>query len=242
MVGKGKSMRVLVCGGRNFTNAYLLMRVLREYDVTTLIHGMAKGADTLGGEWAESNRIRVERYPADCSRHGLSAGYVRNLEMINHGIPDLVVAFPGGKGTYNMMQLARKKRVKLRKVTTDEVTVPWVMNMRDVGGWSGYHDLFRAGQPVMYVGRLRSAREHYGNPFTHQKATADKLRLVLVGSRFKAIRACGNWLDGKDWSDLETWRRRWILDHISDLKNKDLFCWCAPRPCHAKIYLQKANA
>lgn len=35
-----------------------------------------------------------------------------------------------------------------------------------------------------------------------------------------------------------------ILEHmdVSELKGKDLICWCSPRPCHADYILNKANS
>jgi len=32
------------------------------------------------------------------------------------------------------------------------------------------------------------------------------------------------------------------LARISELRGKDLVCWCAPKPCHADILLELANA
>jgi predicted Rossmann-fold nucleotide-binding protein len=41
---------------------------------------------------------------------------VRNRQMLTEGRPDLVVAFPGGKGTANMVALARKAGVEIVEV------------------------------------------------------------------------------------------------------------------------------
>jgi len=55
-------------------------------------------------------------FPADWSRHGKSAGPIRNRQMLIEGRPDIVVAFPGGKGTANMIKQAVEAGVKVELV------------------------------------------------------------------------------------------------------------------------------
>ena len=49
-------LRVLVCGGREFRNRSFLFDVLDKFHAATpfdlLIHGGARGADRLAGDWA----------------------------------------------------------------------------------------------------------------------------------------------------------------------------------------------
>ena len=49
-------MRVLITGGRSFDDRTLLFETLDRlhaiHEFTLLIHGDARGADRLGGEWA----------------------------------------------------------------------------------------------------------------------------------------------------------------------------------------------
>lgn len=108
-----KPRRVLVCGGRNYDDQATVNRVLDSLlpDLQLLIHGCATGADTCAQRWAtrkleEGADILVDRYPADWKRHGKSAGPIRNVQMLVHGKPDLVVAFRGGRGTENMVTRA----------------------------------------------------------------------------------------------------------------------------------------
>ena len=77
--------------------------------VTIIISGCARGADTLGIEWAEARGIEVGRFPADWDTHGRAAGPIRNQRMLDEGKPDLVVAFPGGRGTADMVRRARAR-------------------------------------------------------------------------------------------------------------------------------------
>jgi hypothetical protein len=109
------SLRVLICGGRTFDNAKLVNRVMREHEenVACVIEGGARGADYLGKIWAEKRGIPVFECRANWLRYGKRAGPVRNQWMIDHGKPDLVVAFPGGVGTMDMVMRAKAAGVRV---------------------------------------------------------------------------------------------------------------------------------
>jgi hypothetical protein len=111
-------MRILVCGGRKFDDYKLLSEHLNQFISTglTIIHGAAKGADSLAGSWAKDNADNTEIYPADWNKYGKRAGYIRNVQMLNEGKPDLVVAFPGGKGTEMMINIAEAAGVPVVRV------------------------------------------------------------------------------------------------------------------------------
>jgi hypothetical protein len=47
------------------------------------------------------DRVTVEAHPADGKKHGRAAGPIRNQKMPEEK-PELVVAFPGGRGTADM--------------------------------------------------------------------------------------------------------------------------------------------
>jgi hypothetical protein len=104
-------MRVLITGGRHYSDQDLLEKTLNElhsrHGFTDLMHGDASGADQLAGQWAKSRGISVKAYPADWKNLGRIAGPIRNKKMLDEK-PDLLVAFPGGKGTANMVFYAKK--------------------------------------------------------------------------------------------------------------------------------------
>ena len=108
-------MRVLVCGGRDYRDKTRLSRVLdfvhKERGIGVLIHGAARGADTLAAEWARVAGVQTEAFPADWATHGKKAGPIRNQQMLDEARPDAVVAFPGGSGTADM--IARSKAAGL---------------------------------------------------------------------------------------------------------------------------------
>ena len=107
-------MRVLVCGGRDFADEAHLFAVLDALHaanpISWIIHGAARGADSLAGRWAFRRDLSRKAYPADWATHGKAAGMIRNRLMLTDGKPDLVVAFMGGKGTADMVRLARDAR------------------------------------------------------------------------------------------------------------------------------------
>jgi hypothetical protein len=99
-------MRILVCGGRDYSNREAVYSFLDALNVTLLIHGAAPGADTLADDWAASRNIPCEAYPANWDKYGKAAGSIRNQQMLDEGRPDVVVAFPGGRGPADMMARA----------------------------------------------------------------------------------------------------------------------------------------
>lgn len=106
-------MRVLVCGGRDFKDFDRVVVVLDNLDppATLIIHGGAPGADQCAGAWAERRGIPTLRFPAEWEKYGRRAGPRRNQRMLDEGKPDLVVAFPGGRGTADMLARADKAGV-----------------------------------------------------------------------------------------------------------------------------------
>lgn len=114
-------MRVLVCGGRKFFNKILFKNTMNmlhaNMPITLIIHGGASGADWLAKYWAASNSIPTKEYKADWLGQGRSAGPKRNYFMLKESNPDLVVAFPGGDGTNDMIKKARKAGVEVMEIT-----------------------------------------------------------------------------------------------------------------------------
>lgn len=109
-------MRVIVCGGRDYDDQRTVRAVISALnDETIVIHGGAKGADRLAEYEAARLGLDVERYPADWAKHGKAAGPIRNQAMLNAGA-DLVIAFPGGRGTAHMASIARKAGVPVLEV------------------------------------------------------------------------------------------------------------------------------
>jgi predicted Rossmann-fold nucleotide-binding protein len=113
-------MRVIVCGGRNYWDRVLAYAVLdklhRQKGIDAIIQGGANGADTLASEWADSRSVRNIQFDADWESHGNFAGPMRNRRMLEEGRPALVIAFPGGRGTADMVKKARKAGVQVVEI------------------------------------------------------------------------------------------------------------------------------
>ena len=112
---------VLVCGGRNFEDKEFVFDKLDMLDgkldgIDVVINGGAKGADTLAARWARRQGIDVYTFEAEWETYGRSAGAIRNKQMLTEGKPDLVIAFPGGKGTRNMIKQAKRKGITVMEV------------------------------------------------------------------------------------------------------------------------------
>lgn len=111
---------VLVCGGRDYDDREQLFRVLdaahMSNPIILLMHGAAKGADTLAEEWARNSGVPCQAYHADWETHGKAAGPIRNQRMLDNGLPHMVIAFLGGKGTADMMRRAKAADVPVVRI------------------------------------------------------------------------------------------------------------------------------
>lgn len=106
----------LICGGRNFDDRAMFDAVMSDllnlYGCPSrIIHGAARGADSLAAAWADRMAIDCQPFPADWRAHGKKAGPIRNQQMLDEGKPHAVVAFPGGRGTADMVRRANAAKV-----------------------------------------------------------------------------------------------------------------------------------
>ena len=112
---KWQQLRVLVCGGRDFADQRLFDERMAQVDalcwIATVVQGDARGADRMAKLWAIKMRRGLLSYPADWDQFGKRAGVIRNTRMLVDSEPDLVLAFPGGRGTAHMVQIAREAGV-----------------------------------------------------------------------------------------------------------------------------------
>ena len=76
-----------------------------------IIVGGAQGADTLAERWARESGLNYQVFPANWKKYGKSAGYKRNVQMID--VSDELISFWDGesKGTKHTIDYARSKLV-----------------------------------------------------------------------------------------------------------------------------------
>ena len=113
-------MKLIIAGSRSFDDYELLTEQLDEicakYDITEIVSGTARGADTMGEIYAIAHDIPVKRFPADWNRYGKSAGYRRNEQMAQYADACICFSVDNSKGTEHMINLSKQYRLKLRVV------------------------------------------------------------------------------------------------------------------------------
>ena len=106
-------MRILICGGHNFDDrdklAATLNRLHDERRFVLVITSGARGADTLAEEWANARGLACHRVVPWTPR-------TRNQRMLDEGRPEIVVAFPGGIGTADMVRRARSAGIEVIEI------------------------------------------------------------------------------------------------------------------------------
>jgi hypothetical protein len=107
-------MKIAFTGGRNYNNkerVYQLMNtlsaILKDYSV---IVGDATGLDSLVVEYCKEHNIEHTVYYANWKKYKQAAGPIRNKEMAELN-PFMLIAFPGGKGTANMVSECQKRNI-----------------------------------------------------------------------------------------------------------------------------------
>lgn len=98
--------KYIIAGSRDFQNYPFLCQVLDKVkdEIEEIVCGEARGADTLGRNYAYKNNIPIKSFPANWSAYGKSAGFIRNAEMAEYA--DKAIVFWDGKspGTKDMIQ------------------------------------------------------------------------------------------------------------------------------------------
>jgi hypothetical protein len=115
-------MRILVTGSRDWTDGGVIATALSDavnsdfFGSHLLIYGCARGADTIAFEIADAWDWEAEAHVANWEEYGRRAGPIRNSGMIEHGNPDICLAFPlpGSKGTWDMIRKANAAGIEVR--------------------------------------------------------------------------------------------------------------------------------
>lgn len=113
--------RVLVTGGRDYSDAEKMsaalsrLYILNRLDIVA--SGGATGADQLAIDWAKQMQVPYQVWPAKWHLLGKAAGPIRNKQMLNEFQPNVVLAFPGGRGTAHMVRIAKDSGVLVEEVS-----------------------------------------------------------------------------------------------------------------------------
>lgn len=100
-------MKIAVVGSRDFNDAQLVYEVLSRFNISHIVSGGARGADTLAIDYAEVIGIPYTVYEANWDKYGRIAGFIRNNDIVKNS--DKVIAFWNGvsKGTQHTLICAR---------------------------------------------------------------------------------------------------------------------------------------
>jgi hypothetical protein len=116
-------IKLIVAGSRGFSDYSLLCKKLDYFlgrvsseDEVTIIGGTARGADTMGEQYAKERGYAVERMPADWERYGKSAGYRRNEEMAKVATHCVLFWDQVSRGTKHMADIADRHNIPTRIV------------------------------------------------------------------------------------------------------------------------------
>ena len=129
-----KELRIIIAGSRDFNDYELLKKSVIEIitkktmlpDLTRIISGGARGADTLGERFANEMGLEISRFIPDWDGLGKRAGYVRNAEMAKFAVEDgnygVLIAFWDGqsRGTKHMIDLAKRYGLEVHVVNYKE--------------------------------------------------------------------------------------------------------------------------
>lgn len=114
-------------GNEELVELHLEVCFQESHGPLVVVHGGATGADAIANAWAFAQRaagreVYVECYPAEWAKYGKAAGPIRNQKMLMETSPDLVLAFPGGKGTADMVARAKCCEIPVRQVQDPQPT------------------------------------------------------------------------------------------------------------------------
>ena len=106
-------IKIAVVGSRGFDDYGLLSSKLRKCIPFILVSGGAIGADSLAEKFADEHSLEKKIFPAEWKKYGRSAGYRRNITIVENS--DLVIAFWDGvsKGTNHTINISKKRGKKL---------------------------------------------------------------------------------------------------------------------------------
>lgn len=135
-------MKIIIAGGRHFKytkdHIKFLIEIHNEWNITEIVSGKAKGADTFGELFASYFGIPVKGfkpswndikdkpdYEIGTNKYGFKywklAGHSRNSEMANYA--DGVILFPGASGTKDMKNKAIKNDLRLWEYSDELIII-----------------------------------------------------------------------------------------------------------------------
>ena len=118
------SRLILVCGSRGWKDRVKVWETLDSLGLDpddVIMHGGARGADRLAGEWASEHGYVSDVYHPDYKRYGSKAPIMRDIAMLDR-CPSFVVAFWDGtsSGTGFVISEARMDGIPVQVVEKED--------------------------------------------------------------------------------------------------------------------------
>jgi hypothetical protein len=119
-------VKTIIAGGRNIIDRQWVDLAVEQsqFEITEVVSGTARGADTLGEEWAARNNVPVKRFPAEWDRLGKSAGYKRNQTMATYAEALILVWDGDSKGSGHMLAIAKALNLKVYELKVELPPTP----------------------------------------------------------------------------------------------------------------------
>lgn len=104
-------MKLLIAGSRGITHPFAVVNAIEHFigsldpaEITEIVHGGARGVDTLAQHYADLYKLPCKVFLPDWARYFKAAGFVRNAEMGDYA--DALLAVWDGKsgGTRDMIE------------------------------------------------------------------------------------------------------------------------------------------
>ena len=106
-----QNLRVLVTGGKTYDEEAFAHKVLSQLSPRKIITSDCDGADAFARSYATSKQLAIDIVPVAegiCAEHRAATLLSRLTTP-----PELVVAFAGGEGTENVVNLAREMKIEV---------------------------------------------------------------------------------------------------------------------------------
>lgn len=111
--------KIIVAGSRDFFDYEFLKERLDNAlknitEEIEIVSGKAKGADTLGEQYAKERGYKIKEFPADWNGLGRKAGPLRNEEMAKYANACVVFRKNFSRGSSDMINRAKNHLLKLK--------------------------------------------------------------------------------------------------------------------------------
>lgn len=227
-----KKLKIIIAGSRTiqYHHYNFLITSIKEsnFNISKIICGEAKGADTLGKIYGIDNNIEILSFPANWCLYGKQAGILRNIEMSK--VADGLIALWDGKstGTKHMISIMAQlnKPIYIKEISEEK-------NLKDIiiyvdGACSNNPGIGGIGITLV-SGEFRKEISIRYNHTTNNRM--ELLAVIHALEEIKLKRARINIYSdseyvtnaiNKNW--LDSWvKNNWKNSQKKEVKNKDLW-------------------